>query len=743
MGGRNVNFTEILTRYFPDAKKNGNGSFHDYCPAHQDTNASLTISETPDGRTLIHCHAKCATSAIAAAKGFRMSDLFPDSKARPTAPAQSFAKKIKLHATLEAASAAALYGVRHEDGCAGYNIVGDWKFTNAAGNEVAHILRMEDEAHGRKGKKFRPVCRDGGGWRVGDPVGLWPLYGLAELVAPANHARVVYACEGEGKTDAARAIGLLATASSHGANSAKKTDWTPLAGREVVILPDNDPAGEGYAAAVLEIISALVPPARARIVHLPDLPAGGDIREFIEARAGTDPAAIAAEVENIAKPPAPRPMTDSEREPDCECGYYDRARKEFLILNKEQIWINHADAAFRRILRERGLSGKVDKDSPDPLSEIDREMFTCQDERTLSYAGLLAGWEQGVHVIPQVGRVVVTRGPEHIEPRAGDWPTLHNFISTLLCDHPEQMPTFLAWLKIAVTSLRAKTFRPGQALAFCGPKDCGKSLLQQLITVILGGRAARPYQFMSGRTEFNQDLFTAEHLVIEDDAPSTRLDDRRSFGTKLKAITATEGQRMHAKGRDAVLLPVFWRVTISVNDEPENLMVLPPMDDSLMDKLMLFQARRADIPPTDDNEDRKAYWDALTAELPAFIHYLLAMEIDPARKAGRFGVRCFNHPTILQSIFEIAPEFRLQELIDHELFAPLGLTASTWEGPTSDLERRLIQSDTTSYDARKLLTFNTAIGVYLARLAAKNPARYEKHHTNAGNVWRIHPPSHS
>jgi putative DNA primase/helicase len=46
------------------------------CPAHHDRVPSLSITEGDDGRTLIKCHAGCATTDIVKAVGLRMSDLF-------------------------------------------------------------------------------------------------------------------------------------------------------------------------------------------------------------------------------------------------------------------------------------------------------------------------------------------------------------------------------------------------------------------------------------------------------------------------------------------------------------------------------------------------------------------------------------------------------------------------------------------------------------------------------------------
>jgi len=65
-------------------------------------------------------------------------------------------------------------------------------------------------------------------------------------------------------------LGLLATTSPHGSKSAGKADWTPLAGREVIILPDADDAGEGYAEDVSAILTTLTPTPKVRVVRLCD-----------------------------------------------------------------------------------------------------------------------------------------------------------------------------------------------------------------------------------------------------------------------------------------------------------------------------------------------------------------------------------------------------------------------------------------------------------------------------------------
>jgi len=144
-------------------------------------------------------------------------------------------------------------------------------------------------------KSMRPIHCVANGWSVGDPSGPLPLY-RGDALPPAGP---VYVVEGEKCADIAAGIGLPAVASAHGSAAAGKTDWQPLAGRDVVILPDNDTPGRKYSADVVAILAALSPPARVKILNLPGLPPGGDIEQFDAAIGGTAEATRTA-IEELA-----------------------------------------------------------------------------------------------------------------------------------------------------------------------------------------------------------------------------------------------------------------------------------------------------------------------------------------------------------------------------------------------------------------------------------------------------------
>lgn len=123
------------------------------------------------------------------------------------------------------------------------------------------------------GKEFRPltlwVDSDTGQmlWKWKSIEGQRPLYGLDRL---ANRPDApVLVCEGEKAADAAQRLlpEFVATTSLDGAKSPQKTDWTPIAGRDLVIWPDFDDPGSRYAKAVARLATQ----AGARAIRIMDL----------------------------------------------------------------------------------------------------------------------------------------------------------------------------------------------------------------------------------------------------------------------------------------------------------------------------------------------------------------------------------------------------------------------------------------------------------------------------------------
>ena len=59
-----------------DGARGSKGSWRALCPAHEDREPSLSITEGDDGRALLKCFAACDTENVVAALGLEMKELF-------------------------------------------------------------------------------------------------------------------------------------------------------------------------------------------------------------------------------------------------------------------------------------------------------------------------------------------------------------------------------------------------------------------------------------------------------------------------------------------------------------------------------------------------------------------------------------------------------------------------------------------------------------------------------------------
>ena len=113
----------------------------------------------------------------------------------------------------------------------------------------------------------------------------------------------VYVTEGEKAADAAQFIELTATTSPHGAKSTGKADWSSLAGKEVILLPDEDEAGRKYADEVARNLAELEPAPTVKLIELDNLPiAPGPYvarRIYRSDNTASGPYTLVAEINNV------------------------------------------------------------------------------------------------------------------------------------------------------------------------------------------------------------------------------------------------------------------------------------------------------------------------------------------------------------------------------------------------------------------------------------------------------------
>ncbi len=245
-----MNIDEILSR-FDGVKQVDENQFVARCPAHDDSNPSLYISEGAEGRILLDCKVGCKFKDIVSAVGLKETDFFKSKK--------QTRKKISEREHI---------------------------YHDKYGNTIAKktVVSYDDNT-----KCCFWYSYSSGSYKSGLKGIKVPLYKLPELISSKD---VVYIVEGEKDVETMQRLGYTATSSPNGAglkwSSKRFNDY--LNGRDIVILADNDNAGTKAAE---EIAKAVYPVAKSlKVIPSADIMLGlknkGDISDVAEKVGNTE-----------------------------------------------------------------------------------------------------------------------------------------------------------------------------------------------------------------------------------------------------------------------------------------------------------------------------------------------------------------------------------------------------------------------------------------------------------------------
>jgi putative DNA primase/helicase len=224
------------------------------CPAHKDRTPSLSICRSKDGKLLVHCHAGCAQAdVIDALKGH---GLWPERQRREW----------------------------WEESCGA--LVATYDYRDEQGKLLYQVCRFVP-------KTFRPRRPDGsGGWKWGYGGVRRVLYRLPELL----QSPIVFVPEGERDVETLRAYGFAATTNPGGAKGWRDDFGQYFAGREAIILPDDDPPGWSHA---LRKARSILP--FAATVRILAVPGAKDISDWFSN--GHSELELIAQVEGVPSAP--------------------------------------------------------------------------------------------------------------------------------------------------------------------------------------------------------------------------------------------------------------------------------------------------------------------------------------------------------------------------------------------------------------------------------------------------------
>ncbi len=291
-------------------KRSGKG-WSARCPGHEDRSPSLSVSVGEDGRCLVHCHTGCPLDAITQALGLSDRDLFADS---PSSLRRSGSRSTKPAAAPPPRTSPswrrALAGTIRDYGEPSHL----HEYHSADGKLVGIVARFPTSP----GKTYRQASTldNGETWNATAMPSPRPLYNLAAVLA----SDCVIVVEGERCADSLASLSYVVTTSASGSKAAEKTDWSPLAGRRVVVLPDHDEAGEAYAddVARLAVEAGAASVSVLRIAdHWPECPEAGDVADWIESRGDVaEPADVRVAFEATLSQAVPAAVEALETEDD-------------------------------------------------------------------------------------------------------------------------------------------------------------------------------------------------------------------------------------------------------------------------------------------------------------------------------------------------------------------------------------------------------------------------------------------
>lgn len=231
------------------------GDWKALCPIHEadgqphDPSLSITVAGE---KVLVHCHV-CKDAApanrIVEACGLTMADLY---LSQP--PARTPSKRMPKTKG---------------------RIVSTYDYRDESGQLLYQVVRMDPKDF--RQRRPDPSSPDGWSWNV---KGVRPVpYRLPELMAADVNSDVII-CEGEKDCDRLALLGFVTTTNSGGAGK-----WPPelselLRGRQVIMILDNDEAGERHGELVARSLHGVA--RSVRVLRLPGLPPKGDVSDWLD-----------------------------------------------------------------------------------------------------------------------------------------------------------------------------------------------------------------------------------------------------------------------------------------------------------------------------------------------------------------------------------------------------------------------------------------------------------------------------
>lgn len=235
-------FSNVLSKF--DIRSSSGNTRQAICPAHEDHNPSLTITEKYD-KLLLKCHAGCKFENIIDKVGLEKKDFFLNPK--PNYRSNNYPSKVQYDY---------------------YDKYGSLSFSN---------IKFID----KNGKKKYSYCQyDKEGNKVWNLNGVKTvLYRLPELIEAVNQGKTIFITEGEKDCENLIELDLNATTNPFGASKWKANYNKYLEGADIIILEDNDETGRNNTELLIKELSTVA--NSIKLIRFTDFPEKSDVSDWL------------------------------------------------------------------------------------------------------------------------------------------------------------------------------------------------------------------------------------------------------------------------------------------------------------------------------------------------------------------------------------------------------------------------------------------------------------------------------
>ena len=360
-----------------------------------------------------------------------------------------------------------------------------------------------------------------------------------------------------------------------------------------------------------------------------------------------------------------------------------------IYFDGQVYWVRGADNKFQSYKQDNvvrmlkvghRLSAKGTKN--DPITEVEKALHHVEEKNRVE-AAVSHVFDKRTDVWAHGKRYlnVAAVKPGAMSDQPQQWGVNFPFIADILTNifGSACLDYYLGWQNRFYKSAVDGRLLAGHAMIIVGPTNVGKTLLSNYIIGGLMGGHEPATKHLLGKSQFNDHMYETPVWSVDDSHGLIDIQSQLAFSTALKEAVANPFFTCNGKFKKMGRTEWRGRVVVTLNPDQKSLMLIPSLDISIKDKLLIFRAACAgnrDFPPN--------IVALVESELPYFARFIYDY-VPPPHIVGqsRFGIANYIDPWV-ESAANAGDDAAIMELLSifrDRHFAP---GAKDWEGTSSE-----------------------------------------------------------